>query len=723
VSRETTPTDAKPTPSTREPAVRVVGARPSSVPSVAGEPISTDAAPSQPPLPSGILRQLDKGFIYLDRLIGQCVPESLNPMLHTGAIAVVMLFVATISGIVLLIWYKPSVHLAYESLESISQSPFGAGLIRSLHRYSSDAAVFFGVIHAMRVFFERRFDGARWLAWVTGAGMMGLLWFIGWTGYWLVWDLRAQSIAVGTATLLDVLPIFADPLGRSFVTDESVNSLLFFVVFFIHMIIPLAMAIVMWLHIARLARARYLTSRAMTLWVMGLLLLICVAYPATSEAPARMTSIPSGVTMDWWFLFPIPLIDRLSAGAVWGLTIVGTAASLSIPWWLAGKRKPPASVVASRCNECKKCYTDCPYEAIEMIQRTDGNGRYLTQASVIESKCVACGICAGSCDTMGIGLDWFSSMEQRRLIGTWMKQAQDERESVCVAFVCAESAGAGLEVDPVSGLCAELPGYRVLRVPCAGWVQPLMIERAIRQGARGVLIATCPTERCSYREGARWEHMRIEGVREPALRTDKLEAGQVQLVALDRTRRAELARAAARFRVGEQALATRSGPRALGAAAAAVLLIACAAALSFVSDLAYAPPVSGGSEFVVSLNHPGLASEHCRDLSEEELASTPVHMRKPHVCERKRPAVRLRVVIDGATALEASIRPSGIWSDGNSAGVERVPVAPGEHRVNVAIGETADPDEWTFGEERTITFSNEARRVVVFDRVAGFTWH
>jgi hypothetical protein len=123
------------------------------------------------------------------------------------------------------------------------------------------------------------------------------------------------------------------------------------------------------------------------------------------------------------------------------------------------------------------------------------------------------------------------------------------------------------------------------------------------------------------------------------------------------------------------------------------------------------------------LKHPGLASENCRDLTQEELASTPVHMRRERVCERTRPPVRLQVLIDGATLLETSIAPSGIWNDGNSVSVERIPVALGAHRVSVAIGETTDPDEWTFNEERTLTFTDEARQVVVFDRLAGFRWH
>jgi len=238
-----------------------------------------------------------------------------------------------------------------------------------------------------------------------------------------------------------------------------------------------------------------------------------------------------------------------------------------------------------------------------------------------------------------------------------------------------------------------------------------------------VLVVTCPPDKCSYREGAEWERQRIEGIRQPALRTDKLEVGQVQLVAIDRTRTADLIRAAARFRDGKEPLPISSRPRALHAVAAAVLLVACAGILGLVSDLGYTPPGIEGSEFVVSLKHPGLANENCRDLTEEELASTPVHMRRERVCERTRPPVRLRVAIDNATTLETSVPPSGIWKDGNSVSVERIAVEPGEHLVSVAIGETVDAEEWNFGDERTITFTDEARRVVVFDRVAGFIWY
>ncbi|MBW2397514.1 MAG: cytochrome b N-terminal domain-containing protein, partial [Deltaproteobacteria bacterium] len=401
-----------------------------------------EASPHEPAPPKGVLRGLERIFLLLDRAIGAVLPESLNPLLHTGAITVVCIFVATVSGIVLLIWYRPSVTLAWESVEAMSTAPFTAGFLRSLHRYSSDAAMMFGVIHALRTFLERKFGGARWLAWGTGGILMALLWSIGWSGYWLVWDMRAQMVAVGTARLMDVLPIFGDLVSRSFITDEGVNSLLFFVVFFFHMLVPLALGVVAWLHIARLSRPHFLTDRPMTVWTLALLFLLCVFYPATSAEPARMTAVGAELTMDWWYLLPLAFTERLGGGTLWGITLASGVLFFSIPMWLSRRRPEPANVVASRCNECTKCYNDCPYAAIEMVARTDGNLKHETQAFVIESKCVSCGICTGSCDTAAIGVPAFDSIEQRRRIESWFEDARAQGEAPHMGFICAESAGA-----------------------------------------------------------------------------------------------------------------------------------------------------------------------------------------------------------------------------------------------------------------------------------------
>jgi coenzyme F420-reducing hydrogenase delta subunit len=358
-----------------------------------------------------------------------------------------------------------------------------------------------------------------------------------------------------------------------------------------------------------------------------------------------------------------------------------------------------------------------------MIPRTDGSTHYDIQADVNPDKCVGCGICAGSCDTAGVGLPWFAAIEQRRSLEGWIKGALEGGGAPHVAFVCAESAGASLDVDPVTGTCAALPGYRVARVPCAGWVHPLLIERAVRHGAEGVVVAACEPGGCQYREGAEWTRQRLEGEREPVLRTDKVPPERVRMLFLARTRGQELVSSLRSFRDGQLLEPMSERAPALTGLAAALLAAVVAGLVGLVSDLGYAAPRVPGSELVVSFSHPGRVAEDCRALTPEEQAEQPVHMRQAEVCERRRAPVRLAVALDGTPLVETSFPPHGIWEDGNSVAIERIPIEPGEHRVRVSIGETADPEEWSFRDERVLDFDADARRIVVFDRVAGFGWH
>ncbi|MFP5250911.1 MAG: cytochrome b N-terminal domain-containing protein, partial [Actinomycetes bacterium] len=204
-----------------------------------------------------LLAWADGGFTRLDALIERALPRAQNPLAQLGPATNAALLLATLSGVLLLIWYSPSVVTAWASLAELGPRSPG-GLTRSIHRYSTDLAMLLLGLHALRTFFARKFSDARWLAWVSGVGLLGLVWFIGWTGYWLVWDVRAQTLALGSMKFLDTLPVFGEPLGRLFTLDRTVPSLLFFVVFFLHMVVPLAIAGGLALHLARLSRSQLL---------------------------------------------------------------------------------------------------------------------------------------------------------------------------------------------------------------------------------------------------------------------------------------------------------------------------------------------------------------------------------------------------------------------------------------------------------------------------------
>ncbi len=681
-------------------------------------PSEVDARVEAPVRGDSILRAFDRVFVKLDGAIDRVIPESLNPLAQTGAIANTTFLIALASGIVLLLWYTASIHEAYSSIQSMGGRSL-PGIVRSVHRYSSDACMLLVIIHSLKLFFARRFGGARWLAWVTGGFLVATLWLVGWLGYWLVWDERSRQVALGTARMLDALPVFADPLSRSFLTDDKISSLLFFVVFFFHMLIPLAMGVALWLHITRLSRPHFLTKWRMTLWVCVSIALVSVLLPADLAAPAHMTQAPGAFAMDAWYLAPLGLTDRLGSGALWAITLVSGIAFYSIPWTLARKRASAAVVIESKCNACENCYKDCPYDAITMVPRTDGKV-FLTQAFVDPSKCVSCGICAGSCDSAGVGLPWFDVLDKRAEMDRFVAAACKRDSQTFVAFVCTSSAGETLEIDPVTAHCALLPGYTVMRVPCAGWVHALTVERAIRHGAAGVLIVACGPGSSRYREGGKWTEMRMAGERVPSLNLDKVDPAKVRVLELFRGDARRLSREAAAFRSATTRSVTRQKPRRwLVGASIAVALTAMTWAASRVG---YALPSGDQPQLVVSFKHPGRVSETCRDLTEEEKNKTPPHMRPSQICDRTRVSVRMRVTVDDHVISERAYAPAGLWGDGNSLAIERVPITPGRHDVRVQIGDGPNASEYGFDSAQTIDFAPRAIKVVRFDKTTGFEW-
>jgi coenzyme F420-reducing hydrogenase delta subunit/Pyruvate/2-oxoacid:ferredoxin oxidoreductase delta subunit len=210
---------------------------------------------------------------------------------------------------------------------------------------------------------------------------------------------------------------------------------------------------------------------------------------------------------------------------------------------MARRRLGAAAINSSRCNACKQCFTDCPYGAIAMVPRTDGSTKFELQAEVNPAKCVDCGICAASCDSVGTNIDWMETIATRQRVEAWVREAIREGEAPLLAFVCARGAGGDLTIDPTTGRCVELPGYRVLPVPCAGWVHAYTLERALRRGARAALIVACGPGQCHYREGTEWLRQRLDGERSRCCASPSA-PGRIHLLGLDRTRRRDLVRIA-----------------------------------------------------------------------------------------------------------------------------------------------------------------------------------
>lgn len=651
-----------------------------------------------------LLAALDGVGTRLDLLLERWLPRELNPLAQLGPATNALLVLAILSGVLMLAWYSSSVQLAWHSLADLGPRSLG-GLVRSVHRYSSDLAMLLMLAHAARTLVARKFADARWLAWVSGIALLGLVWLIGWSGYWLVWDQRAQLLALDSVRVLDALPVFGEPLLRLFALDRTVPSLLFFVVFFLHMALPLGLAAGLALHLARLSRARLLPDWRLTAWLTGAVLVAALAYPASNAAAAHMAVKPARLTMDWWYLWPLTVTARLSGGGLWLAALLATTGLTTVPWWLARRRPRPefqATVNISRCFACTLCSHDCPFGAITMVPRTDGKP-FPSQAQIDPERCIGCGVCAGACDTQGIGLAWFDAQQVTRELETFVAAEIARGRAPALALVCAQSGG-GWELFARAAWERRMPGYEVRPVPCAGWIEPKLVERLVSKGAAAVLIVGCGSSEAFCKEGNTWLPQRLEGTREPAFRPNRADPRRVAHVSFDPLRPQLLTETAARLRAQAPApTCLARQPLAPWAAGLAVTAITLAAVL-LLSDAPFRNPAPTAAEFVFTFRVYGEWISGAAARPDPAHDTRPIHMRTAQPVQRNRAPVVVRLEVDGR-AQERVFAPKGFKSDGVSTGEWRVPLTPGPHRVaiDVATGREAGAATRTWsGEVRAI---------------------
>lgn len=643
-------------------------------------------------------RRMDDIWAWLDGWLGRWVSAELNPLAQAGQAANFALLVAVASGVLMLIWYAPSLALAYPSLAALEQGSLGAAA-RALHRYSSDLVMLLLFAHAFRVFVARKFAGARWLAWVSGVALLGLVWLIGWTGYWLVWDQPAKEVAATSLRFLDALPIFGEPLGRMMIADRLVPSLLFFVVFFFHMLLPLGIALGMVAHLLRLSRVRLMPSWRLGALMTFSLLLASILVPAPLDQAARMAVKPETLSVDAWYLTPLALGMRLQSGGLWLAFGLCLGLGVGIPWILGRRRKPEsyqAWVDESRCHACTQCVQDCPFDAISMAARSDGK-RFEGRALVDPARCVGCGVCSGSCDSEAIDFAWMRTPDREAEIVKEWDRAASRGESKHIALVAEDVAGAW---DPARQIRwqARLEGYQVFFVPTASWARPRFFERLLKRGAEGVLLIGDARAEAAARDGGHWVELRQAGAREPVFRAKRAGGSERWAVArFDPSRPQALERAARDFRAGKSQGRLGSDGTTVGRPvkwlAAGALSLALVSASVGPSHLKVSNPASPDPEFVFAFKAFGAFEEAERDLEAE--AKLPAHMRGRSTEKPSRAPVTVRISVDGRTE-ERVFLAKGFSGDGPALGEWRLALEPGERLISVELDRGGDepPLRW-----------------------------
>jgi cytochrome b6 len=119
---------------------------------------------------------------------------------YLGGLTLFLLGVQIFTGILLLLYYRPSAAEAYESVQFIvSKVQFG-WLIRNIHSWSANLLIAVAFAHFFSVFFLKSYRKPRELTWVTGVLLLFLMLGFGFSGYLLPWnELSFFATKVGTA--------------------------------------------------------------------------------------------------------------------------------------------------------------------------------------------------------------------------------------------------------------------------------------------------------------------------------------------------------------------------------------------------------------------------------------------------------------------------------------------------------------------------------------------
>ncbi|RPI41625.1 MAG: hydrogenase iron-sulfur subunit [Betaproteobacteria bacterium] len=505
-----------------------------------------------PRIADGIARSLDRVFGAAN-----------NPWHHLGALGFYLFWVATASGVFVYAAFDTSATGAYASVERLTRGQwYVGGLMRSLHRYASDAFVAVMALHLLRELLHAHWRGFRWFSWLTGVPLIWLTYASGIGGYWLVWDQLAQFSIVATAEWLDRLPLGAESVIRNFI--HPIDDRFFSLLIFLHIGIPLLLLAGMWLHIQRISHARTLPPRNLGLSVAAMLLAICVIEPAESHAPANPALLQTALDLDWFYMFVHPLQYWTSPGVLWAVAAGATLFLSLLPLIAKAPRPQTARVDPRFCNGCARCADDCPYAAIVMQPRTDARpGQRLPWVDA--DACAGCGICAGACPSStpfrsteelvsGIDMPQLTVGDLRRRLEQGVRAAR-ARQPI-VVFGCERAA----RLPP--------PAEGVIAFPliCVGMLPPSFVEYALRCGAAGIVVNGCRPGECEFRVGNAWMERRLAGAREPHLRAS-VDRSRVSFVCAGRGDEAMLMAAVAELRQRTEALAPESRrprPRRLG---------------------------------------------------------------------------------------------------------------------------------------------------------------
>jgi quinol-cytochrome oxidoreductase complex cytochrome b subunit len=297
-----------------------------------------------------------KVWLWLDERIGlsdfaKVVKKKEVPLhRHTywyyfGGMTLFLFMIQVVTGILLLLYYRPSAAEAFESIQFIMTEVEFGWLIRSIHSWSANLMVFAMFIHLFSALMLRSYRRPREMTWLSGSVLMALTLAFGFTGYLLPWnELAYFATRVGTE-IPSVIPVIGPFLRRLLRGGEEVTGATLTRFYGIHVaILPAIATVILGLHLYLVQKhgmSRPLSAdgegaekrsmpffpnfllRDLVGWLcaLGVLAALAAYFPAELGKKADpFQPAPAGIKPEWYFM---PMFQTLKVLPAYVLGIEG----------------------------------------------------------------------------------------------------------------------------------------------------------------------------------------------------------------------------------------------------------------------------------------------------------------------------------------------------------------------------------------------------------------
>jgi cytochrome b6 len=289
---------------------------------------------------------------------------------YFGGITLFLFGIQICTGVLLLLYYRPSVAEAFDSVRFIMTRVEFGWLIRSIHSWSANLLIFVAFVHMFSVVFTHAYQRPRELTWLSGIALLGLMLGFGFSGYLLPWNqISYFATKVGTDVAAS-MPVAGPPLARFLRGGEDVGAATLTRFFAFHVaVLPLITFFLVMLHLllvqkhgmstpggvspAHLGEMKFFPNfflRELMVWygVLAILGTLAAIFPwELGQKADPFSSAPAGIRPEWYFLaqfYTLKLIPShvwLFEGELLGLLGFGALAAVWVllPFWTVNRTK------------------------------------------------------------------------------------------------------------------------------------------------------------------------------------------------------------------------------------------------------------------------------------------------------------------------------------------------------------------------------------------------